>query len=202
VDGYRSRAAYKLIEIDERDHLIHPGDTVVDLGASPGGWSQVAARRMKGKGRVLALDLLAMDGLAGVEFVQGDFREEPVLARLEKSLLGECAGLVLSDMAPNLSGVPLSDQARVMHLAELGLDFCRHWLKPEGAFLVKVFQGHGYDDFMREMKSVFKSVTPRKPEASRGRSAEIYLLGRTLRQGALDGADPLQALLTESPRKV
>jgi 23S rRNA (uridine2552-2'-O)-methyltransferase len=183
AEGYRSRAAYKLIEIDDRDRLIHPGDTVLDLGAAPGGWSQVAARRMKGKGRVLALDLLEMDGLAGVEFIQGDFREERILDRLEKMLSGECAGLVLSDMAPNLSGVPLSDQARVMHLAELGLDFCRRWLKPEGAFLVKVFQGHGYGDFVREMKSVFGSVATRKPEASRGRSAEVYLLGKDLRRG-------------------
>jgi 23S rRNA (uridine2552-2'-O)-methyltransferase len=137
---------------------------------------------MKGKGRVLALDLMAKDGLAGVEFIQGDFREEQVLDRLEKSLLGARAGLVLSDMAPNMSGVPLSDQARVLHLAELGLDFCRRWLEPEGAFLVKVFQGHGYGDFLREMKLAFESVATRKPEASRGRSAEIYLLGKGLRR--------------------
>jgi 23S rRNA (uridine2552-2'-O)-methyltransferase len=190
AEGYRSRAAYKLIEIDDRDRLIRPGDTVVDLGAAPGGWSQVAARRMQGKGRVLALDLLEMDGLAGVEFIQGDFREAPVLDRLEKMLSGECAGLVLSDMAPNMSGVPLSDQARVMHLAELGLDFCRRWLEPEGAFLVKVFQGHGYGDFVREMKSVFGSVATRKPEASRGRSAEIYLLGKGLKREETAGAEP------------
>jgi 23S rRNA (uridine2552-2'-O)-methyltransferase len=191
AEGYRSRAAYKLIEIDDRDRLIRPGDTVVDLGASPGGWSQVAAQRVKEKGRVLALDLLPMDGLAGVEFIQGDFREQAVLDRLEELLPGERVGLVLSDMAPNMSGVPLSDQARVLHLAELGLDFCRRWLKPEGAFLVKVFQGHGYGEFVREMKSVFKSVATRKPEASRGRSAEIYLLGKILRQGAENGANPL-----------
>jgi 23S rRNA (uridine2552-2'-O)-methyltransferase len=182
ADGYRSRAAYKLIEIDDRDRLIHPGDTVVDLGAAPGGWSQVAAQRLKGRGRVLALDLLPMDGLVGVEFIQGDFREKHVLDRLEKILSGERAGLVLSDLAPNLSGVPLSDQARVMSLAELGLDFCRRWLKPDGAFLVKVFQGHGYGDFVREMKSVFASVATRKPEASRGRSAEVYLLGKGLKR--------------------
>jgi 23S rRNA (uridine2552-2'-O)-methyltransferase len=182
AEGYRSRAAYKLIEIDDRDRLLHPGDTVVDLGAAPGGWSQVATRRMQGKGRVLALDLLPMDGLAGVEFIQGDFREQCVLDRLEKILRGECADLVLSDIAPNMSGVPLSDQARVLHLAELGLDFCRRWLKPEGAFLVKVFQGHGYGEFVREMKSVFASVATRKPEASRGRSAEVYLLGKGLKR--------------------
>ena len=180
VEGYRSRAAYKLAEIDDRDRLIRPGDTGVDLGAAPGGWSQVAAQRMNGKGRVVALDLLEMDGLAGVEFIQGDFREDAVLRRLETLLAGERAGLVLSDMATNISGVPVSDQARIMHLAELGLDFCRRWLKPDGAFLVKVFQGHGYDDFARAMKSVFRSVATRKPEASRGRSAEIYLLGKGL----------------------
>ncbi|GHU07391.1 ribosomal RNA large subunit methyltransferase E [Betaproteobacteria bacterium] len=178
AEGYRSRASYKLMEIDDRDHLIRPGGTVVDLGAAPGGWSQVAAQRMKGNGRVLALDLLEMDGLSGVQFIQGDFREESVLNQLETLLHGERVGLVLSDMAPNISGVPVSDQARIMHLAELGLDFCRRWLKPEGAFLVKVFQGYGYDDFVREMKSVFKTVATRKPEASRNRSAEVYLLGK------------------------
>jgi 23S rRNA (uridine2552-2'-O)-methyltransferase len=182
AEGYRSRASYKLMEIDDRDCLIRPGGTVVDLGAAPGGWSQVAAQRMKGNGRVLALDLLEMDGLTGVQFIQGDFREEGVLHQLEALLHGERVGLVLSDMAPNISGVSISDQARTLHLAELGLDFCRRWLKPEGAFLVKVFQGHGYDDFVREMKSVFKSVATRKPEASRNRSAEVYLLGKSLKQ--------------------
>jgi 23S rRNA (uridine2552-2'-O)-methyltransferase len=186
ADGYRSRASYKLMEIDDRDHLIRPGGTIVDLGAAPGGWSQVAARRMQGKGRVLALDLLEMDGLAGVQFMQGDFREDRVLEQLENLLAGERVGLVLSDMSPNISGVPLSDQARIVHLAGLGLDFCRRWLEPEGAFLVKVFQGYGYDDFAREMKSVFKQVATRKPEASRDRSAEVYLLGKGLKETALD----------------
>ncbi|MFT3960234.1 23S rRNA (uridine(2552)-2'-O)-methyltransferase RlmE [Propionivibrio sp.] len=179
--GYRSRAAYKLMEIDDRDHLIRPGGTVVDLGAAPGGWSQVAAQRMKGSGRVVALDLLEMDGLHGVHFIQGDFREESVLRQLEALLAGERVDLVLSDMAPNISGVPVSDQARIMHLAELGLDFCRQWLKPDGAFLVKVFQGYGYEDFVREMRQVFKSVATRKPDASRDRSAEVYLLGKALK---------------------
>lgn len=183
ADGYRSRAAYKLMEIDERDRLIRPGSTVIDLGAAPGGWSQVAARRLKGNGRVLALDLLEMEGLSGVQFIQGDFREERILRELERLLAGERADLVLSDMAPKLSGVPVSDQARIMHLAELGLDFCGHCLKPEGAFLVKLFQGYGYDDFARRMRSVFKSVLTRKPEASRDRSAEVYLLGK----GSLTG---------------
>lgn len=179
--GYRSRAAYKLMEIDDRDHLIRPGGTVVDLGAAPGGWSQVAAQRMKGSGRVVALDLLEMDGLYGVHFIQGDFREESVLRQLEALLAGERVDLVLSDMAPNISGVPVSDQARIMHLAELGLDFCRQWLKPDGAFLVKVFQGYGYEDFVREMRQVFRSVATRKPDASRDRSAEVYLLGKALK---------------------
>ena len=181
AEGYRSRASYKLMEIDDRDRLIRPGGTVVDLGAAPGGWSQVAAHRTKGNGRVVALDLLEMDGLSGVQFIQGDFREESVLRQLETLLAGERVDLVLSDMAPNISGVPVSDQARIMHLAELGLDFCRQWLKPEGAFLVKVFQGYGYEDFVREMKLVFRSVATRKPDASRDRSAEVYLLGKGLK---------------------
>ena len=127
-----------------------------------------------------------MDGLHGVQFIQGDFREESVLHQLEELLVGDRVGLVLSDMAPNISGVPVSDQARIIHLAELGLDFCRQWLKPDGAFLVKVFQGYGYEDFVREMKLVFKTVLTRKPDASRDRSAEVYLLGKGLRDGLRD----------------
>ena len=180
-EGYRSRAAFKLMEIDDRDHLIRAGEVVVDLGATPGGWSQVAAKRMQGKGRVIALDLLEMEPLHGVEFIQGDFREDVVLNQLETTLAGEKVGLVLSDMAPNMSGILLSDQARVMHLAELGLEFSRSWLKPNGAFLVKVFQGYGFEEFVREMRDVFKSVSTRKPDASRDRSAEIYLLGKGLK---------------------
>jgi 23S rRNA (uridine2552-2'-O)-methyltransferase len=181
AEGYRSRASFKLMEIDDRDHLIRSGEIVVDLGATPGGWSQVAAKRMHGKGRVIALDLLEMTPLHGVDFIQGDFREEDVLRQLETKLAGEKLGLVLSDMAPNMSGILLSDQARVMHLAELGLEFSRNWLKPDGAFLVKVFQGYGFDDFVREMRQVFKTVASRKPDASRDRSAELYLLGRVLK---------------------
>ena len=181
AEGYRSRASFKLMEIDERDHLIRSGEVVVDLGATPGGWSQVAAKRMQGKGRVIALDLLEMDPLHGVEFIQGDFREDAVLAELERTLAGQKIGLVLSDMAPNMSGILLSDQARVMHLAELGLEFSRQWLKPDGAFLVKVFQGYGFEDFVREMRQVFTSVSSRKPDASRDRSAEVYLLGKGLK---------------------
>ncbi len=178
AEGYRSRAAFKLMEIDERDHLIRPGEVVVDLGATPGGWSQVVAKRQKGNGRVIALDLLELEPLHGVEFIRGDFREESVLQILETMLAGAKGGLVLSDMAPNMSGVAVSDQARVMHLAELGLEFSQNWLKPDGAFLVKVFHGHGYEDFVKAMRQVFKSVATRKPDASRDRSPEVYLLGR------------------------
>jgi 23S rRNA (uridine2552-2'-O)-methyltransferase len=181
AEGYRSRASFKLMEIDDRDHLIRSGEVVVDLGATPGGWSQVAAKRMQGKGRVIALDLLEMEPLHGVDFIQGDFREEDVLKKLETMLAGQKVGLVLSDMAPNMSGILLSDQARVMHLAELGLEFSRNWLKPDGAFLVKVFQGYGFDDFVREMRLLFKTVSSRKPDASRDRSAEVYLLGKGLK---------------------
>ena len=181
AEGYRSRASFKLMEIDDRDRLIRPGEVVVDLGAAPGGWSQVVAQRLKGRGRIIALDLLEIHPLHGVTFIQGDFREEAVLAELEKVLEGERVGLVLSDMAPNMSGVPVSDQARVMHLAELGLEFARAWLKPDGAYLVKVFQGYGYEDFVKAMRETFKTVATRKPEASRDRSAEVYLLGRGLK---------------------
>ena len=181
AEGYRSRAAYKLMEIDDRDRLIRPGDTVVDLGAAPGGWSQVVAKRLSGRGRIVALDLLEMAPIHGVDFIQGDFREDDVLQQLENLLGGGKVGLVLSDMAPNMSGILLSDQARVMHLAELGLDFSRNWLKPEGAFLVKVFHGYGYEDFVKEMRKIFAVVTTRKPDASRDRSPEVYLLGRGLK---------------------
>jgi 23S rRNA (uridine2552-2'-O)-methyltransferase len=141
ADGYRSRASYKLMEMDDKDHLIRTGEVVVDLGASPGGWSQVAATRMQGKGRIIAVDLLELAPLPGVTFLHGDFREQEVLQRLEHLLAGEKAGLVLSDMSPNISGISVSDQARGTHLAELALDFARNWLKPDGAFLVKVFPG-------------------------------------------------------------
>lgn len=181
AEGWRSRASFKLMEIDDRDKLIRSGEVVVDLGAAPGGWSQVAAQRLKGRGRVIALDLLEMAAIPGVDFFQGDFRDEAVLAQLEEKLAGDRVGLVLSDMAPNISGISVSDQARMMHLAELGLEFSRDWLKPDGAFLVKVFQGYGYAEFLAQMKQIFKTVTTRKPDASRDRSAELYLLGRGLR---------------------
>ena len=180
-EGWRSRAAFKLMEMDEKDHLLRPGEVVVDLGATPGGWSQVAAKRVGDKGMVLALDLLEMEPIHGVDFIQGDFREDAVLQQLEEKLGDRRVGLVMSDMAPNMSGVPLVDQARIMYLAELGLEFCKVHLKPEGAFLVKVFQGSDYENFLRAMREVFKTVAVRKPDASRDRSAELYLLGRVLR---------------------
>ncbi|MBK8577702.1 MAG: RlmE family RNA methyltransferase [Candidatus Accumulibacter sp.] len=181
AQGYRSRASYKLVEMDERDHLIHAGDVVVDLGATPGGWSQVAAKKMQGKGRIIAVDLLEMDPLPGVIFVQGDFREQAVLHNLENLLAGEKVGLVLSDMSPNISGIALCDQARAAHLAELALEFARNWLKPDGALLVKAFHGSEFNDFVLEMRKTFKAVSSRKPDASRDRSPEVYLLGRTLK---------------------
>ena len=180
-EGWRSRAAFKLMEIDDKDKLLRRGEVVVDLGATPGGWSQVAAKRVGAGGMVLALDLLEMEPIQGVHFIQGDFREDSVLQQLE-TLLGERrVGLVMSDMAPNMSGVPLVDQARVMHLAELGLAFSQAHLKPDGAFLVKVFQGSDYESFLKAMRAAFQTVAVRKPDASRDRSPELYLLGRTLR---------------------
>ncbi|MDR1887781.1 MAG: RlmE family RNA methyltransferase [Zoogloeaceae bacterium] len=180
-EGWRSRAAFKLLEIDDRDKLIHPGDVVVDLGAAPGGWSQVAARRVGQRGRVFALDLLEMQGVAGVEFIQGDFREDEVLQRFETLLGDQKPALVMSDMAPNISGVAPVDQARGMHLAELALEFAGAHLQPGGAFLVKVFQGSDYAAFVAALRERFVSVATRKPKASRDRSAELYLLGRNLR---------------------
>jgi 23S rRNA (uridine2552-2'-O)-methyltransferase len=173
-DGYRSRAAYKLLEIDERDPILKPGMAVVDLGATPGGWSQVAAA----KGcKVIALDLLPLQPIHGVEFIQGDFREDSVLAQLEERLGGKRIGLVISDMAPNMSGIDSADQARAMHLAELALDFSVHHLQPNGAFLVKLFQGVGFEEYIKLVRSHFSRVVTRKPKASRDRSSEQYLLG-------------------------
>ncbi len=178
AQGYRSRAAFKLLEIDDRDRLLRPGMTVVDLGAAPGGWCQVAAERLRGRGRILGVDLLEMAPLPGVEFIQGDFTEAPVLADIEAALAGRPVDLVICDMAPNISGVSSADQARSYHLAELALDFAHHWLQPEGAFLVKVFQGEGFEAFVQAMRAAFESVAVRKPKASRERSREVYLLGR------------------------
>lgn len=176
-EGYRSRAAYKLLEITERDHLLRPGMSVVDLGATPGGWCQVVAQKLAGQGRTIALDLLEMTPLPGVTFIQGDFREESVLNALVETLGGRAVDLVISDMAPNISGIPLVDQARAMHLAELALEFADQHLKPGGNFLVKVFQGEGFDEYVRAMRQHFKQVVTRKPKASRDRTSETYLLG-------------------------
>lgn len=183
AEGWRSRAAFKLLEIEAKDKLFRPGEAVVDLGCTPGGWAQVAARRVGGQTKVIGLDLLEMDPIPGVQFIQGDFREDSVLAQLENALGGQSVGLVLSDMAPNMSGISVSDQARSMHLCELALDFATHHLKPNGALLVKVFQGAGFPEFLAAMREAFVTVTTRKPEASRDRSAEVYLLGRNLRRG-------------------
>ncbi|MFZ2541645.1 MAG: RlmE family RNA methyltransferase [Gallionella sp.] len=181
-EGYRSRAAYKLLEIDARDRLLKPGTVVVDLGATPGGWSQVAAAKVGRSGKVIALDLLPLDPLAGVEFIQGDFSNVAVLKRLEDLLQGKPVGLVISDMAPNISGVVAADQARAMQLAELAVDFAFEHLRPEGSLLVKVFHGAGFEDFHKLMRSRFASVVTRKPKASRDRSSEVYLLGSEKKQ--------------------
>ncbi len=176
-EGYRSRAAYKLLEIDERDHLIKPGMVVVDLGATPGGWCQVVAQKLGPQGRIIALDLLPLHPLPRVEFIQGDFREDSVLAQLEEKLEGRQIGLVISDMAPNISGVSSADQARAMHLAELALDFAVNHLAPGGSYVVKVFQGVGFEDYLKLMRTHFAKVVVRKPKASRDRSSEQYLVG-------------------------
>jgi 23S rRNA (uridine2552-2'-O)-methyltransferase len=177
-EGYRSRAAYKLIEIDDRDRILAPGAVVVDLGAAPGGWTQVAVKRAGPRGRVIAIDLLEMEPVAGAAFLQADFAAPEGLAAVEAALAGAQADVVLSDMAPNLSGIAITDQARSMALAELARDFALAHLKPGGAFLVKVFQGAGYDEFLRSLRGGFAKVVVRKPDASRGESAELYLLAR------------------------
>jgi 23S rRNA (uridine2552-2'-O)-methyltransferase len=178
-EGYRSRSAYKLAEIDARDRLLSPGIVVVDLGAAPGGWSQVAAKRVGARGVVVAIDLLAMEPLAGVRFVQGDLATGAGLKAVGEALAGRKADLVLSDMSPNLSGIAVSDQARAMALAELARDFAALHLQREGALLVKVFQGAGYDEYLRSLRRAFEKVVVRKPAASRGESAEQYLLARS-----------------------
>ena len=179
-EGYRSRAAYKLQEMARQDRLLAPGMTVVDLGATPGGWSQVAAEAVAPKGKIIAVDLLEMAPMPSVVFIQGDFREDETVARLEQELGGSTVDLVISDMSPNISGINVSDQARVMHLAELALEFAVKWLKPEGNLLVKTFQGAGFPEFRRAMQGQFRQVVTRKPAASRDRSAEIYQLGKAL----------------------
>ena len=176
-EGYRSRAAYKLLEISERDNLLKLGMTVVDLGATPGGWSQVAADKIGLSGRVFSLDVLEMRPLPRVTFIQGDFEEESTLVELRKNIRKKPIDLVISDMSPNITGIAISDQARCMYLAELALEFSMAQLNSDGNFLVKVFQGSGFEQFMKAMRMSFKKVVTRKPKASRGRSNEIYLLG-------------------------
>ncbi|WP_280562616.1 23S rRNA (uridine(2552)-2'-O)-methyltransferase RlmE [Chromohalobacter sp. 48-RD10] len=175
-DGYRSRASYKLLELDAKDALLKPGMTVIDLGAAPGGWSQVAADKVGAKGCVVASDILEVDALAGVTFVQGDFTEMDVLERILAALEGRRVDLVLSDMAPNMSGMAAIDQPQAMYLVELALDLARQTLSPGGRFVAKVFQGEGFDAYLKELRSSFRKVTTRKPEASRARSREVYLL--------------------------
>lgn len=178
LEGYRSRAAYKLMEINDKDKIIKQGMTVVDLGAAPGGWSQVAARLVGHKGRVIALDILPMDALAGVEFIQGDFGEDSVLQQLMALIQDTPIDVVVSDIAPNMSGIPAVDHPRVMYLSELVDDFAKQVLKPGGVAVMKVFQGEGFDAFLQNLRKHFSSVQVRKPQSSRSRSAEVYLVAK------------------------
>jgi 23S rRNA (uridine2552-2'-O)-methyltransferase len=180
-EGWRSRAVFKLEEIQKAERLLKPGMTVVDLGAAPGGWSQFAARALQGRGQVYALDLLDMPEVPGVTFLQGDFREAEVLERLQKALEGRRVDLVLSDMAPNMSGIDAVDQPRSMHLAELALEFAVQALNPGGSLLMKVFQGSGFQELVKAARARFDTVRMRKPDASRSRSSEVYLLARGYR---------------------
>ena len=184
-EGYRARAAYKLKEIDEEDKLIRPGMVVVDLGSTPGSWSQVVREKITKSGdlngRIIALDLLEMDPIAGVEFIQGDFREDDVLDRLAQTLGASPVDLVLSDMAPNLSGIASVDAARIIHVCELALEFAQSHLQKNGALLVKCFHGAAFDEMMKQFRSTFKEVRTRKPKASRDKSSEIFILGRGLK---------------------
>jgi 23S rRNA (uridine2552-2'-O)-methyltransferase len=175
-EGYRSRAAYKLLEIQEKDRVLRPGQVVVDLGAAPGGWSQVASRIVGPRGRVLALDVLAMEPLPGVELIQGDFRDDAVLEGLRARLGGRPVDLVISDMAPNVTGMSAVDQPRAMYLAELALALAREVLGPGGGLTVKVFQGEGFERLLRDLRDDFARVVVRKPMASRPKSREVYLV--------------------------
>ncbi|RAU19128.1 23S rRNA (uridine(2552)-2'-O)-methyltransferase RlmE [Nitrincola tibetensis] len=178
VDGYRSRASYKLLGINDKDKLIKSGMLVVDLGSAPGGWSQVASKLVAPKGRVIASDILLMDSLADVEFIQGDFTEDSVFQQILDAIGQEPVDVVISDMAPNISGVATADQAASMYLVELALDMARSVLKTNGAFVAKVFQGEGYEEFIKDIRQSFTSVVIRKPEASRARSREIFVVAK------------------------
>ena len=175
--GLRSRAAFKLMELDEKYRLLRKGMRIVDLGSAPGSWTQVVQRALDGSGRIIALDILPMDPLPHVTFIEGDFTEEEPLAKLERELNGVQVDLVLSDMAPNMSGVGAVDQPRAMYLAELALDFAEQWLAPGGSYVVKVFHGEGFDNYVKKTRSMFEKVQVRKPSASRPRSREVYVLG-------------------------
>lgn len=179
--GYRSRAVFKLKEIQEKDHILKPGLIVVDLGAAPGGWSQWARPLLGAKGKLIALDILPMAPIPDVEFICGDFREESVLKQLEQSVGSQAVDLVLSDMAPNISGIDTADAASSLYLCELALDFARAHLKSKGVFVTKVFQGDGFDGYLKAVRQAFESVTIRKPKASRPRSREVYLVARNFR---------------------
>lgn len=177
-DGFRSRASYKLLELNDKDKLFRPGMTVVDLGAAPGGWSQVAIQMVGDKGRVLASDILPMDAIAGVNFIEGDFTEESVLHTLMDAMGEQRADLVISDMAPNMSGISAVDQPKAMYLVELALDMAKQVLKPGGDFVCKVFQGEGFDAFFQDCRGSFQKTVTRKPDASRPRSREVYLVAK------------------------
>jgi len=184
-EGFRSRSAYKLIEIDERDKLLRTGQVVVDLGSAPGGWSQVAAKKVGPSGDVIAIDLLEMEAIPGVTFLQADFTSRAGLKAVQSALAGRKADMVLSDMAPNMTGIPVTDQARAMALAEIAHEFARLHLKPDGMLLVKVFQGAGHAEFIKALRESFAKVLVRKPESSRDESAEQYVLARGLKAGAM-----------------
>lgn len=178
IDGYRSRASYKLIEINEKDKLIRPGNVVMDLGSAPGGWSQIVAPWVGDKGRTIASDILPMDSIADMDFIQGDFTEESVFEEILKTLGDDTVDVVISDMAPNMSGVNATDQYSSMYLVELALDMARNVLKPGGGFCAKVFQGVGYEEYLKDVRSSFDKVLIRKPAASRPRSREVYIVGK------------------------
>ena len=180
-DGYRSRASYKLLEIVEKERMIRPGMTVVDLGSAPGGWSQVASRLVGHEGRVHALDILPMDPIAGVDFIQGDFTEQDITDDLLLLIGNRPVDLVISDMAPNLTGAKAVDQPAMMHLAELAIDLTGQIMKPEGVFIAKLFQGEGFDQFVRHVRTVFNTVSLKKPDASRAKSREVYLVAKGLK---------------------
>jgi 23S rRNA (uridine2552-2'-O)-methyltransferase len=184
-DGYRSRASYKLLEIQEKDRILRPGNIVIDLGAAPGGWSQVTSRVLGDKGRLIASDILEMDSIEDVTFIQGDFTEESVLAQILAAVNNQPVDLVISDMAPNMSGVRMADQARAMYLCELALDLAGQVLRPGGDFLIKIFQGEGFDQYHKQVRQMFEKVQMRKPLSSRDRSREQYMLARGFRGAAV-----------------